>query len=344
MLEKIERREFLKFLITSGIVLTSAGSMVPLLSGCKKGNEIGIDKVYNFLDHLDEAEIITAKKEHVKRSAFTIGGSTRKVLYAHPVSQVTFREIPIDKNSRLTFGIGINEPAWEKGGDGVLFEIFITDEKSKKHSIYSRYIDPKNNLGDRKWLDVVVDLKAFEGEKVSFTFKTSSGPKENKASDWAGWNEPRIISTVRKKIECAEKINVILITADTLRADYLNCYGRKNIDTPNIDKLASQGVVFRNCFCQSSTTNPSHASILTSLYPKDHRVHTNTDCLPEELRMISEDMQDQGFNTFATVSASHLNPKISGFGRGFNTFITCEKPQVIACYQQECFYLAEGKL
>jgi len=67
MPEEIKRREFLKFLLTSGVVITSSGAMSSLFSGCEKGKEVSVEETYDFLDHLNEAEIITPHKEYVKR-------------------------------------------------------------------------------------------------------------------------------------------------------------------------------------------------------------------------------------------------------------------------------------
>ncbi len=51
-----------------------------------------------------------------------------------------------------------------------------------------------------------------------------------------------------------EKLNVLLITIDTLRADWLSCYGSKHLDTPNIDSLSERGVLFSRAFANTSTT------------------------------------------------------------------------------------------
>src|SRR5262249_15794511 len=66
--------------------------------------------------------------------------------------------------------------------------------------------------------------------------------------------------------------NVILITIDTLRADYLSCYGQKKISTPQIDRLAARGVRFSQAIAQIPLTTPSHACILTGTYPQVHKV------------------------------------------------------------------------
>ena len=319
MTEKIERREFLKYLLTSGIVLTSTGGISSLLSGCEKGKEVSVESIYDFLDHLNEAEIVTPGKEYVKRTSFTINREAREVLFEHPDSTVTFRDVSIHKDARLSFGIGINEPAWDKEGDGVLFEIILTDDKSQKHPLYSRYIDPKNNPDDRKWFDEVVDLKAFEGKNVSFTFKTSSGPKGNKACDWAGWSEPQISSQKLIRVKRKHSPNVILISIDTLRPDYLGCYGQSMNISPYVDKLAGRGVLFKNAIAQSPWTLPSHMSILTSLYPAVHLVQNDISVLPEERISLVEILKGEGYYTAAFVDGGYLSHKY-GYSQGFDVY------------------------
>ena len=68
---------------------------------------------------------------------------------------------------------------------------------------------------------------------------------------------------------------VILISIDTLRADHLSAYGYKKIATPNIDSFADHGTVFTQADCQIPFTMPSHASMLTSVYPFENRVEEN---------------------------------------------------------------------
>ena len=62
--------------------------------------------------------------------------------------------------------------------------------------------------------------------------------------------------------------NVILITIDTLRADRLGCYGYSRGATPNIDRLASTGVLFQEAIAQVPVTLPSHVSLLTGTFPR----------------------------------------------------------------------------
>ena len=70
-----------------------------------------------------------------------------------------------------------------------------------------------------------------------------------------------------------KKPNIILIVVDTLRADYLHCYGYKDELTPNIDDIARSGARFENVYSASNFTAPAFASLFTALYPAQHGVY-----------------------------------------------------------------------
>ena len=64
----------------------------------------------------------------------------------------------------------------------------------------------------------------------------------------------------------AEKLNVLFIAADDLRAD-LRCMGNKEVLTPNLDALAASGRLFNKAYCQQAVCNPSRASLMTGRRP-----------------------------------------------------------------------------
>lgn len=114
---------------------------------------------------------------------------------------------------------------------------------------------------------------------------------------------------------------VILITVDTLRADYLSCYGHTRVLTPSFDRFAKMGVNFRNTFSQASTTTPSHSSIMTSLYLQDHNVYSNFEALGESPQTLAETFKAAGFGTYAIVNMRHLNPEVGNLAQGFQHFV-----------------------
>ena len=117
----------------------------------------------------------------------------------------------------------------------------------------------------------------------------------------------------------AEHPNIILITIDTLRADHLGCYGYKQNTSPNIDRLASRGMIFRNAFATTPITLPSHASILTGLYPAHHGVHDNAFFQTPSLWHLPEALKSSGYSTAAFISGAPLLSKY-GLNPGFDLY------------------------
>jgi len=117
-----------------------------------------------------------------------------------------------------------------------------------------------------------------------------------------------------------DRPNVLLITLDTLRADHLGCYGRANAETPRIDALAREGVLFEKAFTPAPSTLPAHVSILTGLYPHQHGVRDNAVYyLPDEEQTLAEILAGEGYVTAAFTSAFVLNEQF-GVGQGFGVF------------------------
>lgn len=114
--------------------------------------------------------------------------------------------------------------------------------------------------------------------------------------------------------------NVLLVTLDTTRADRLGCYGNKRIATPNLDRLAAEGVVYDNAFTPVPSTLPSHCSILTGMYPARHGVHDNgVYRLAEALVTLPERLREAGYRTAAFVSAFVLDRQF-GLDQGFDLY------------------------
>ncbi len=124
--------------------------------------------------------------------------------------------------------------------------------------------------------------------------------------------------------------NVLLITVDTLRADYLGCYGHPEVLTPNIDRLAGKGVNFLNNVAPSQCTNPAHASIFTGLYLAFHGVYDNQTPLAEEAVTLAEILRQRGYSTLGGVSARHLNTENANFSQGFDKFLECDPVEMNA--------------
>ncbi len=129
-------------------------------------------------------------------------------------------------------------------------------------------------------------------------------------------------SSSKKSVPAGEsrRLNVVLVTIDTLRADRLGCYGYRKIETPNLDKLAQRGVLFENAVAQAPLTAPSHASIFTGTYPVVHKVRDTGGFVLETWNTtLAEILQQQGWETAGFVGASVLK-KSFGFSQGFGVY------------------------
>jgi arylsulfatase A-like enzyme len=114
--------------------------------------------------------------------------------------------------------------------------------------------------------------------------------------------------------------NVLLIVLDTVRADALSCYGNPRTTTPYIDRLATEGVRFENAYATCFWTLPSHASLLTGLYPTQAGATSETNHLPERMTTLAESLAEAGYRTSAVVRNAWLSAE-RGFGQGFETFV-----------------------
>lgn len=112
--------------------------------------------------------------------------------------------------------------------------------------------------------------------------------------------------------------NVIILLADTLRADRLGSVSRSPSLTPFLDSLAAEGTTFSRAYAPSSWTNPSIASLFTSRYPGQHGHIRLGSRLPERDAVLAERLADLGYATTAFFAQLLLSPGL-GLTRGFAT-------------------------
>ena len=259
----------------------------------------------------------------------TIGGVCRSGILAWGQSEFKW-EPRLPSRPILRFYYSMLPEVWNKEGDGVLFEVEITDIKSKKKStIFSKYIDPKHNLNHQKWHYQEVNLAKYSNREIALCFRTLPGYKIEKPFtrepdsrfDFAVWGNPEVYS----QKNTPDKPHVIIFSIDALRPDHLGCYGYERDTSPNIDKFASTGIIFENCFVQSSWTKPAAASMFTSLYPSSHGAYLMHGYSEEGMRIVpnavtwAEILRSHGYAT-AAFSDNGFISRTFGFDAGFDSF------------------------
>ena len=122
----------------------------------------------------------------------------------------------------------------------------------------------------------------------------------------------------------ARRLNLVIITLDTLRADVLGAYGDIGKLSPHIDAFAGEATVFENAITTIGTTFPAHASLFTGLYPRRHRVRWSGDTLAEEFVTLAEILSRDGYQTAAFVSMDAML-KRGGLDQGFTVVAKWDK-------------------
>lgn len=123
----------------------------------------------------------------------TIRNDTRRAISAQPLAgtRITWHET-IPEHAWLRVSLGLQESAWNIQGDGVLFMIGISDQRTYD-GLLSVTINPFAVASDRRWTDVSLDLSSYAGRTMDIIFNTRSGPKDDRNGDFGLWAVPRII-------------------------------------------------------------------------------------------------------------------------------------------------------
>ena len=124
-----------------------------------------------------------------------------------------------------------------------------------------------------------------------------------------------------------ERHSALLVTLDTTRADALSCYGNPERTTPELERLAAEGLCFDGAHTSAPLTLPAHASMLTGLAPPRHGLRVNGEqALAEEATTLAERAREAGIDAAAFVSAGVLGAAF-GLGQGFEPYSVPDPPR-----------------
>jgi len=118
------------------------------------------------------------------------------------------------------------------------------------------------------------------------------------------------------------KSNILIILADQRRQDCLGIYGNRDVKTPHLDQLGSQGDIYENSYCSYPVCTPSRYSLLSGLYSNQHRGLSNHSTLSPDINTFPKDLRWQGYNTCA-VGKMHFTPTYLDVG--FDKMILAEQ-------------------
>ncbi len=218
----------------------------------------------------------------------------------------------VDFELRLELGAGRREPE--------SVEALVAARARDGSMVRERVLVSLRGEPTRHWFRGRVDLRA--GAPIERLELSVARPHALAATD-----EPEVVilrPRARWKLALtrppAAARRVLLVTFDTLRADHLGCYGNSQARSPCIDAFAADSVRFESAWSASNVTNPSHASILTSLHLKDHEVRSNLMKLSPAIPNLVSALRGRGFRTAAFVASHNFEPGKTGFDELFDEF------------------------
>ncbi len=225
-------------------------------------------------------------------------------IFSPPRTKLEF-PVSIEKDSVLEFGYFVIP--WERSSKTML-SIYFINGSSSTH-LFFREIFPEDKPD---FIFEKIEIGKIVKGKGKVIFLT-----ENKSKDGAfvAWINPYLYRT-----KTPEKTkNVILISLDALRRDYLGIYNGKKDFTPNIDKFAEDSVIFENAYSQAPWTIPSHLSILSGLNPTSHGTNLLSAKVPSFVKILPQLLREKGFLTFAYTGGGLVSANF-GFSKGFNQY------------------------
>jgi arylsulfatase A-like enzyme len=122
-------------------------------------------------------------------------------------------------------------------------------------------------------------------------------------------------------------MNIVLFVIDTLRADHLSCYGYFRETSPNIDKLADEGVLFQDHYAAGVPTGPGFTSIVTGMYPINHEFYItpwnipNSYQMDDDILVLPEVLWESGYVTAAFDNLVNFRSRMKHFIRGYEYYI-----------------------
>jgi arylsulfatase A-like enzyme len=231
--------------------------------------------------------------------------------------------------AELRFTPGLHRTA--VGSDGaVSMRVTIEGTEGGEREIWSRVLRAREGAAR----EVSVALPGQAGDVVRLALYAGGAPADRFA--WAVWTAPRVMGREtpparranspdeERKAEPlragAARGNVVLVILDAARAEQVGAYGYARPTTPEIDRIAAEGVVFERAYTPAVFTLGALSSLWTSQYPDRHHAEVSyADPLPRDRLTLAEALSARGIRTAGFVANAVAGP-IHGFDRGFGHF------------------------
>ena len=224
----------------------------------------------------------------------TLNKVMRPAVYFRGAVELAFQVHVPPSDPRFEVGLGLVD-----AGPAVLFEVSVRSESGKKQ-ILNRTLKKVD-----RWRDQTVSLQPWAGQEVELVLRTRAPD-----TSVSLWSNPIVRGPPR------ERMNVIVLLEDCLRADHLSAYGYDRQTSPIKDAVAAAGTQFLHAYSQATKTRPSCPSFMTSMYPVATGVLNHEHMLHDKYLTLAEVLRHQGWETASFVQNGNAGPW-AGLHQGF---------------------------
>lgn len=224
------------------------------------------------------------------------------------------------------------DPVARSAASAAYFRVLVESAESGEREIWHRLIDARSGAAGEQ----TVRLPGKAGEVVRLTLAVADGGRGRHA--WGRFIAPRLMgrgfvdplearplpaaddARANPLREALGRSNVLLVILDAARAQQIGAYGYPRATTPEIDRIAREGVVFENVYTPAVYTLGAMSSVWTSQYPdRHHSAVSFSAVLPKEKLTLAELLSAQGVVSAGFV-ANAVAGRVFGFDRGFTHF------------------------
>ena len=220
----------------------------------------------------------------------------RRTLYTHAPGRLEYH-VKVPEAGRLDVGLGVL-----RDDAPVTFAISATQQDGAVETLLDETYADREHWGQRS-----LDLSHLAGQTVTLALEADA----ERGGTVALWTLPTLSGA-----RASDKPNIIFYVIDGGGAEHMSLYGYNRRTTPNLERIAAEGVVFEYAYSNSTWTKPSTPSFMTSL---QHSVlggyRSDSDPLPEQAVTMAQHMHRAGYQTGVFVSNSYAG-RLSSLERG----------------------------
>lgn len=228
-------------------------------------------------------------------------------------SEVPLSEVPPSEVPGTEEVPGIEVPESTGAPPGLRFRV-LAESEGRQHVLADERWSAA--AGGPVWRPLRLDLSQWDGSRLSLRLLVEGPERLDPRRQVPFWAHPEVVAPALGE----PPPSVVLIVADTLRADRLSLYGHHHPSSPHLDAWAEQhGAVFESVTSSAGWTLPSHVSIFTGLDAPGHGVNWPSSRVGDSLTTIAERLYAAGYQTEAITGGGYLDATY-GLDQGFQRY------------------------